>query len=187
MNRVGLALTAWIFLGLDVAIARPVFELGHSGIAPNFLFVLVTFYAMVAPGKGPAWVAIVLGIAADLLTDLPLSTPAGRAIVVGPHALAYLVATQLVVSLRGIMIRRNPLTLGFLAACGGAVASVALVFIYWARSLLDPLTLSPTHDLVVGLASSLYTGVIAIPLALVLLPAAPLLGLPSQQQRRFAR
>ena len=33
------------------------------------------------------------------------------------------------------------------------------------------------NDLVVGLASSLYTGVIAIPLALVLLPAAPLLGL----------
>jgi len=187
MNRIGLALAAWVFLGLDLGLSKPVLEIGSTQIAPSFLFVLVAFVAMCAPGSVPTWTALAIGLLVDLLTEVTLTTPDARAIILGPHAIAFVLGAHLIVALRGVMIRRNPLTLGFLALCGSVVAQIVLVAILWVRTLFDPIALSPTHELVVGLGSSVYSGAVAVPLALVLLPAAPFLGLPSQQPRRFSR
>ncbi|MCE7973238.1 MAG: hypothetical protein DYG92_02770 [Leptolyngbya sp. PLA1] len=187
MSRIGLVLAAWVFLGLDLGLSKPLLELGASGVAPSFLFILTAFVAMCGTGRAPFWTAIALGLLADIMADVGLTSPEGRAIIVGPHALGFLVGTQLVIALRGVMIRRNPLTLGFLACTGAAVAQVVLVAILWVRMLFDPIATSPTHELLVGLGGALYTGVLAVPLALILLPAATFLGLPSQQPRRFSR
>jgi rod shape-determining protein MreD len=187
MNRVGVILLAWVCLALDVGLAKPVFELGTMQVSPSFVFILVVYVAMCAPPRAAAWTALLLGLLVDLTSEWTLTTPGGRVFVPGPHALAYLLGAQAVFPLRAMVIRRNPLTLGFLTVCAGVVAQAALAGTLLIRRLYDPLSLDATHALLSGLGSSLYSAVLAVPLALVLLPMAPLLGLPSQQHRRFGR
>lgn len=187
MNRLGLIFAVWIFLGLDLGLSRSVFAWGASGVAPCFLFVLVAFVAMGAQPRTANWTALAIGLLVDLTSPIPLSTHLGRGFVIGPHAAGFLAAVQLILALRGVMIRHNPLTLGFLTACGLALSEIVFVAILWVRSSFDPMSLSPSHDLLTGLGSALYTGVLAVPLALALLPLAEFLGLPNPHQRRFAR
>jgi rod shape-determining protein MreD len=174
---------AWVFLGLEKGL-RDALSIGTTGIAPSFVFGLLTFVAIAAPRSTVMWTAILLGVLMDLIFEVPLRQ--ASVTMIGPHAIAYVVACQLILSMRGVMIRRNPFTLGFLACLGGVVAFTTLVAIYTARSLLGtPLAWDARHELFAGLGSSVYTGIVAIVLALVLFPIAGPLGLPNQQQRRF--
>ncbi len=97
-------------------------------------------------------------------------------------------ACQFVLALRGVMNKRNVLSIAALAIFG-SVASHAVVVAFHAvhRWYGDPILAGTKEELFARLGSAMYTGLVAIPLALVLLPAAPLLGVPSPQQRRFSR
>lgn len=186
MRVVALALLTWIFMGLELGLKGPL-SLGASSVSPSFVFVLLTYVAMAATPRQTAWAALALGVLTDLTNPYALQARLSPVVVVGPNAIAYLLGAQLVLTLRGVMIRRNPFTLGFLACTGQLVASVTLVGIFGVRSLIDNQHWAASPHLWGGLKNALYTGVAAVPLALVLMPLGPFLGLPGPQARRFAR
>ncbi len=186
MSKVAFALLAWLFLGLETGL-KPALRLGNSEIAPSFVFILLVYLAMCATPRAASWSAVVLGLLMDLTNLIGVTSGGPPGTVLGPHVLAYIVAAQLVLAMRGIMIRRNPLTLGFLAFTGGLVAQTVLVTVFWIRSLFDPVVLDSSADLLSRLASAGYTGLFGVALAFGLLPFSEWFGLPSQTQRRFGR
>jgi len=187
VNWLAFAAVAWVFLGLEKGL-RDALELGSTGASPSFVFGLLTFIAISAQSTTALWAAIALGLAMDLVFNVPLQGGAGTVNIPGPHALAYVLGTQFILSLRGVMVRRNPLSMGFLALVGFLVCSATLLAIFTTKATLGvPIEWDATRKLLEGLGSSLYTGVLATLLGLVLIPLAPFLGLPSHQQRRFGR
>ncbi len=186
MNWLSFGVCAWVAVGLELSL-KDALRLGPQPIAPSFVFVLLTAIAMGAPGRVVLWSSLIMGVLTDLTTVMPVTNGGAAGVVVGPHAVAFVLGTQLVMTLRGVMIRRNPLTMGFLAMCGSAVAQIALVAVYSLRSLYDPVVWHASSELWARLGSSVYTGVLGALLALVLLPLSPFLGIAGPQQRRFAR
>jgi hypothetical protein len=108
----------------------------------------------------------------------------GTVTIVGPHAIAYALACQLILSMRGLMMRRNPFTLAFLALVGSLVAYLTLDAIFTMRHLAGaPIAWEAKRQLMAGVGSALYTGLVALPMALLLFPLAGMLGLPDQKAR----
>lgn len=206
MNWLIFALLGWVFLGLEIGL-KDALAIGPLGIAPSFVLVLLTVVSMSARPAHALWAAFLMGILLDLTNTLPTISTASTAIgaggaltggptgggggptitVLGPYALGCTIAAQLIISLRALMIRRNPLTVGFLAAVCGLVTTVVLVAILSIRSRFDPIVWDASQSLLVHAASSLYTGVVGIAIALFLIPISPLLGMPTQPQRRPGR
>lgn len=181
------AVLTWIALGLELGL-RDAMRLGPTPIAPSFVFALAAFVALGAPAATTLWTCLALGLVTDLTRSVEFTGGLPPATIVGPYAVGYLIAGQLVLALRGVMIRWNPLTLGFLAGLGYAVAQIIVVALTTLRvSLGDPIAWSATGELGWRMGSALYTGVAAVLLGFVLLPLAPLLGLHAPTQRRFGR
>jgi hypothetical protein len=186
MNWVVLAALAWLFAGLDKGLPDAL-AIGRTGIAPSFTFVLMAFVAMIAPRPTVFWVAVGLGLLADLVFELPLKAGAGSVTLPGPHVLAFALGCQLILVMRPLMIRRNPLTLAFLGCIGALVSNITLVAIFTLRHMAgSPLAWDTRHEFVAGLGSAVYTGLLGLLLAFALFPLAGPMGLPDQQQRRFA-
>jgi len=187
MNVVAVAIVAWVFIGLDAGL-RDAFALGDTNIAPSFVIAFVTFVAMYAAPPAALWAALLIGLATDLVFQVP-GLDGGRALtVVGPRLIAAVVGAWLVLTLRGLVIRRNPLTLGFLAGLVSLVWCSALAGLFALRHAVSSDTgLIPSRLLVEGLASSLYTATVAALLALVLMPLAAFLGFSTGPQGRLGR
>lgn len=181
MNRLTIALAAWVLAGLEVGFAR---SLAAGPASPSLLMALLVLVALFAGASETLWVALALGAITDLLWSVPLSG-GGAGIVLGPHALGFVLAAQLVLSLRGSMMRRNPLVLGLLAFSGACVASACVTAIMTLRDLYDPIAWAPQRELLTRLGAAGLTGLAGAALALVLLPLSPLFGFsPSGPGRR---
>lgn len=187
MSGAALAIMAWIFMGLELGL-KDALAMGHSHVAPSFMFCLVTFIAMFTSSPRPVWCALGLGLLMDLTFRIPLRDGMGVGIIPGPHALAYVLAVQLITALRGLVIKRNPLTVGFLSFMGAIVAQIVLVGILSIRMMwgdaIFALEAAPSRELLARLASAAYTGVLGCVISLVLFPLAPWLGLQIQSRRR---
>jgi hypothetical protein len=186
VRRAGIVIMAWVLLALETAL-RPTLALWSPAAVPSLVFIFATFIAMCAQARFASWWAIALGLAADLTSPLPVSHAGPPLVVVGPHALAYLAAAHLVLSLRGVVIRRNPLTLGFLTLSAGLVAQSLLITMFWVRHFYDPIIFAATDELFARLAGVAYSALLAVPFALVLIPLAESLGLPNPARGRFGR
>jgi hypothetical protein len=183
MNWVVFIVLAWAFLGLEQGL-RDGLALGSLGAAPSFVFALFTFVAMSAPRVTVFWCAAAIGVAMDLLFQVPLREGAGTVTIVGPHAIGYGLAGQLILSMRGVMMRRNPLTLGFLAFIGSLLAFLVIDGILTLRHAVGaPIAWEARRQLVASIGSSVYTGLVAVLLAIVLFPIAGVLGLPDPKAR----
>lgn len=187
MNWIVFGLISWIFLGLELGL-RDVLQLGPTPIAPSFMFVLVAFIAVSATPSASVWAAIVLGLLVDLTNATPYREAAGAITIVGPHALGYLLAAQLILAARAMMIRRHPISLAILTALGAAVAHIVVVFLLSMRLVLgEPIAVEASAQIGQRLLSSLYTGGLAALLSIVLFPLSGALGLHGVQARRFGR
>ncbi len=187
MNRLVFALLAWVMLGLETGL-KDLFTLGRTGVSPSFVVVLAVFVAMHAPASFAVWGGLILGVALDLTASIDLEQGYAPAFVLGPHALGLALGVQAVLTLRGIMMRRNPLSLVFLSvvACGAMeVVVVASHTLRWAYG--DPIAWSPTGELLARLGSAIYTGAAGLVLALLLFPLASLCGFPQQGSAWRAR
>lgn len=187
MNWLTFGLFAWVALGLELGLKGGL-RIGPS-IAPSFVMVYAVYLALLAPHRTALWTSFILGLLADLTTRIGLAGLDRTVTLVGPHTLGYLLAGQLVITMRAMMIRKNPFTMAVLAVLASAVAAVVIVAVYSLRSIIigDPLAFQPTQELIQRLASALYTGLLALILSLVLIPMAPAFGLTPPQGRRFAR
>ncbi len=54
MKWLTFAILAWIFLGLELGL-RDALRLGHGQVSPSFVFVLLAFFALVAPAMLNHW------------------------------------------------------------------------------------------------------------------------------------
>lgn len=187
MNSLVLILITWVFFGAELGL-RDALRLGSTPIAPSFVFVLLSFVAIAARPQLVLWCALAMGLLTDLTSPIELTTAAPPATVVGPYALGYLLAAQLIVSMRALLMRANPPTLGFTAGVGYAVAQIVVVAILTLRLWMgQPFDWHPTHELLQRLGSAAYTGVLGFILSFVLVPMSPLFGIQSPTQRRFSR
>jgi hypothetical protein len=89
---------------------------------------------------------------------------------------------------RGLIVRRNPLSLGIMAMAGHAIAGiVALFFLFTRKWIQGDVAIGAGAQVLAVLGSAVYTGLVAPLLGLVMIPLASTIGLQSLQQRRFAR
>ncbi|GAB4384170.1 MAG: hypothetical protein Kow0022_05930 [Phycisphaerales bacterium] len=183
MNWFAFALAAWICFGLEIGL-RDYLSLQSSAVAPSFVIAFLAYIAMHASQRAVLWAAIILGVIVDLTGSIALST-SGDAVLLGPHALGFLLGAQIVLSLRAMIVSRNPLSLGVLSLAVAAVAQIVVVAVLTVHKLVgDPLVWDPSDRLVEGLVSAVYTGIVATLLALLLIPLSPLFGF-AHSHRRF--
>ncbi|MBN4052779.1 hypothetical protein JYU07_00705 [Roseiflexus sp. AH-315-K22] len=177
MNWIIIAIMGWVALGLDTGLVGAL-ELGHSGISPSFVVVLAVFVGLAAPPVQAVWTCLLLGLAVDLLSPLSLTAPQGAsATVVGPYALGYVLMAQFLLAMRSMLMRHNPLTMAVMAFVGFLIVHVFVSAAYTLRGFYDPIAWDMSAELVRRLGVAAYTGVVAFPLALVLVPMAPALGM----------
>jgi len=182
VNWLAFALIAWIVVGLEVGL-KSALALGNTAIAPSFVVPYATFVALCAQPRQAFWACLVLGLMIDLTSVTSLRN--GDVItVMGPYALGLILGGQLVLTMRGIMMRQNPLTLVVLAVLASIIMHVIVVAIMTTRSLFgDPIVWDPMEQIVERLGASLYTGVAAGLMSLVLFPMAPVLGFAAGRHR----
>lgn len=184
MNWLAFSIAAWVCFCLEEGL-RNLLRAGSA--APSFVFALIVGVALAAPTGSVAMAALGLGVLTDLLErvettgDLPGT-------ILGPHALGFLLAGQLMIAMRPLMNRRNPLSFGVLGLLGSLVAHAVVVAMMTAHSIFgDSIVWEAKHQVLVRLGSSLYTGVLAMVLSLAIIPLSGFLGLPAAQGRRFGR
>ncbi|MCB9846554.1 MAG: hypothetical protein H6811_11295 [Phycisphaeraceae bacterium] len=185
MNWVTFAIVAWICLGLETGL-RDVLQLNPTAIAPSFVLPLMVFVAIWAPSGVAMAGAMLLGLLVDLTG--PIATGAdSRAVVAGPHALGYLGASVLILNVRGMVIRRNPVSVVALTVLAGIVSGIVVVALHTLRSMYDPMVWDASGQLLTRLASALYSGVTALALSLILFPALPLFAFATAQASAHTR
>ncbi len=187
MNWLTFAIAAWFALGLELGL-RPALRLGPEALAPSFMLPLAVFVCLWAPHRVALWACLACGLLVDLTWRHPISG-GGAATVLGPYALGYFLGGQLVLTLRGVLIRGNPLTMAVMSMLAAAVVHVVVVAAMTVRSLYgDPIDFSPALELLVRLGASAYTGVAGLALSLLLIPLTPAFGFQQQAtHRRIAR
>lgn len=169
MNVPLLLVVSWLCLGLESGLSSSI-----PG-QPGFVLPLAVLVSLSAAPGAALWTGLVLGLCVDLLSMRTHGTT--LVAVPGPMAIGYLVACQLVVALRGQVIRRNPLTLLALSIVGMAIAQLFACGLLTARHVAHPeFEWRPLAELGRRLLSALVTGPVALVMALVLLPLAPMFG-----------
>lgn len=187
MNWLTFALASWVCFGFEMGL-RTTLEVG-GGVSPSFVFVLLVYVSTFAGSTTALWAGVALGVVMDLTSRVAIANGGGEVVLVGPHVLGYALACQFVLALRGVMNKRNVLSIAALAIFG-SVASHAVVVAFHAvhRWYGDPILAGTKEELFARLGSAIYTGVAALALSLVLLPMHNAFGFAATgQQRRFGR
>lgn len=187
MNPVLVIVLGWLCLGLEKGLAPELpIRIWGAPATPSFLIPLAVVIALCAAPMPALWSCLALGLAMDLTT--PTTTATGQLWVAGPYALGFLVAGQFVLLVRGLVIRRNPLTVLALSVLASALMHIVVVAIYTIRhKLYGPGDWHATAELTGRLLSALLTGGSGFLLSLLLLPMAPALGLHGGHARQWAR
>lgn len=164
-----------LFAGLDGSFMG-LFAVG--GVAPLLAPLLVVFVAMHAPRLTAMWAAIVVGLLADLST--PAVDAALRPLhLLGPSSLGYLFAVNLVLPLRSMVVRRNPLTLLVLTllatfACGLVVTAIWTVRSFFGESIAPFASGSPLGDVAIAAWRAALCGAVALPVGWLMMRAVGL-------------
>lgn len=186
MNWLVFLVVAWVSFGLEMALV-PVFDAGSGGVHPSTVTPLLVFVALYAPRRHALWGAILLGVTWDLLSPL-VHADGGGVVLVGPHALGSLLGAQLVFSVRGMVVRRNPLTIAVLSVLAALAAQSVVVAIVTVRaSLGDYIAWDASDELVQRAFSSVYTGIAGLVLSFAYFALTPAFGFHSAIATRFAR
>lgn len=178
------AVLGWLCLGLETglrgALALPV---GTHSASPSFVIPLAVYIAVCAAPRHAMWACLGLGVMLDLLA--PHATKGEPMTIIGPYALGLMLAGQFVLAVRGLVIRRNPLTVLALSIPAAAIVQIVVVAIITARHIAgDPTVWDATGQLAARMLSALMTGVSGLVMGLVLMPLAPALGLGGGMRRR---
>ncbi len=186
MNWFVFAFVAWIVFGLELALL-PVLDAGSGSVHPSMVIPLMAFVALYAPRKQALWSAIILGVVMDLVSPMARAD-GGSVVIVGPHALGFLLGCHFILTIRSSLIRRNPLTMVIISIAASFIASIVVIAIFTLRDLgTNPLIWDAGDELVQSTFSSLYTGLSALLLSFFFFALAPTFGFHSSVPTRFAR
>ncbi len=178
MNVMLVVVLGWLALGLEMGLKATLgIRMGSVVAAPSFVVPLAVFICLCAPPMQAAWACVALGLFMDLTS--PVTLPGDSLVVLGPYALGFFAAGQLVLALRGVVIRRHPLSVVMLSIMAAAVMQIVVTASLTVRSMLtdQAMVWSAGHELLERLASAVVTGGTALVVAFLLAPMAPLLGL----------
>ncbi len=184
MNWGVFAVMTWLLLGVEVGL-RPALQIGTTPMAPSFLLPLGVWVALWAPKHIAASACLILGVLLDLTFEMPLADRVGTTVVLGPYALGCLLMSQAVIAARGLVIKRNPITLVVLSVVGAMIAHSVVAALLTARWLMgDPIVWEPTSQLIARAGISAYTAVTAVGVSFVLYPLHPLFAFTSSSPMR---
>jgi rod shape-determining protein MreD len=171
----------YLLLGLELGL-RDGLTLGASGgAAPSFVLPFVVFVALHAPHSPALWTALLMGLSVDLTTVRGTNS----LVIVGPNALGYLLAAYFVLTIRGIMIRRNPWVLVLLSVLSSLLAGVVVVAIFTFRRIYhEGMDFGSSEQLVQRFFASLLTAGTALVVAALLFPVAGVFGFADPHLRR---
>lgn len=181
------AVLGWLCLGLEAGL-RGILSIpvGSTAAAPSFAIPLMVFICICAQPTQALWSALALGLAMDLIWQHP--TAGEPLTVIGPNAVGFFIAAQFILAVRGLVIRRNPLTAAALSIPAAAIVNIVVVAILTARYLWSPaLAWAPTSELGARMLGALLTGVTGLVLGVLLMPLGPALGMTTGQNRSFGR
>lgn len=140
-----------------------------GGATPNLLLILAVFVGVSARKSAVPWAMLILGLLLDSQHG-PLAD--GNLILLGPHAVGYLVGAYVVLQLRNLLFRESVITIVLMVFAVGGFAALVETLIYAVRGLPwfahDPLGWSTTQQLWRRLQEILYTAAVAIPVGLLL-------------------
>jgi hypothetical protein len=183
VNPMFVVILGWLCLGLETGLKQTLAVHWGTVAAPSFVIPLAVVIALCAPAGPTLWSCLSLGLFLDLTA--PQMTATEQVIILGPHAIGLALAGQFVLAVRGVVIRRNPITVVVLSMAAGAISGIVVTAFLTARHLYDPISFSPTEALLSSLLSAVLTGGTALILSFVLLPLSPMLGL--QAARHWVR
>ncbi|MGD9791014.1 MAG: hypothetical protein AB7Q00_08210 [Phycisphaerales bacterium] len=181
---------AWLFLGAQGGLAEAFsISVGRMAVVPGLVFALVAWIGVWATVPAALWSAILLGLACDLLWGYPkVGGVGGTAYIVGPNALGFFLAMQLILSLRGVMNRKNPMAYGVLAILGSVTAQAIVIAVLSVHRIYgDAIDWQASHEVGARLAGSLSTGVVALVVSYLLLPLHGVMGFPAMAYRPGSR
>lgn len=186
MNFLATLVAAYVAFALELGL-RQALALGGGNAAPSFVFALAIVIAVAAPPGAVLWTFLLFGLLTDLTWPQEAIGGVRSFAIVGPYALGYLVAAQFVLSMRALIIRRNPLSLAFLCGVGYLVAQVVVVALLTFRSSYTPIEWNPTQQLLWRGGGALYTAMLGLLIGLIAGPLTSALGLHQPPQRRSTR
>jgi rod shape-determining protein MreD len=178
-------LMGYLLLALESPV-REALRLGPTAASPSLVFPMVVFIALLASSTAALWTAWIVGMAVDVTT----LRGSGAIVVAGPHALGYLAAAYLILTIRPLVMRKNPITLVLLSIAGEGMAAVVIVFLFavrrtlWHGTWADDIQSSLMSDLWQRIIGACYTGAAAAVLAAVLFPLTTWFGFQDQSLRR---
>lgn len=143
-----------------------IFTLRSIGsITPEAMPCLIVFIALFAPEKMALLVALLLGAIVDLSPGN--GELVGGAHVIGPHALGLVVTTLLVLKVRNVVFRRRVFTIALLAVAAVIATGATEALVLIIRGVMPwnpPVSGGGIADFGKLLGTSIYTGILAVPL-----------------------
>jgi hypothetical protein len=176
MNWIVFAVAVWLTLGVQWGFAAAL-KLGATDIAPYFPVVFVVWLGLWARAHHAIAAALITGALWDISQHA--TTVTGQAVVIlGPRALGCLLGVYLVLTLRGVMLRKNLLTIVMLSALAALLCQLVVTMLLTVRGVIDPAVVvqPPLAKLGVRSASAVYTGFVAAAVGPLLEAFKPLFG-----------
>lgn len=177
-----------VALVLDVSFMGAL-EIG--GVSPRLVVVVTAFVAMHAESGSVTWAALLAGVLMDL-SDPSMTGPRAPLYLIGSHTLGFFFGAQAVLSVRGIVVRRNPISVGAMSLVLGIAAGLFWTA-WWTMRSWYPNSQPPWGDgsalMQLGrqLLQALTSGVVGVPIGWILLKSAPAWGFPSVLTRARTR
>jgi len=163
MNWFVFVIFAWLSVGLDTGLSE-VFRPFSLSIAPSFAHVLLVYVCVWAPHRTAFAAALIIGLAQDMISAVPMSAEATQDVVVlGPHALGAVLGAALIVNLRSVMIKKSAISMFVLTFFSVALLEIVVTASLSIRSIYPNgiYAPSPSRTLMAGLGSALYSSVLA--------------------------
>lgn len=170
----------YLFLAAEIGL-REGLSIGPRQSAPSLVVPLLVFVALHAPGVATMWTALLLGICVDLSTQ----RGPDALVIVGPHALGFLLGAYFVLTVRGVMIKRNPWTLVVLSVLAALLSHTVVIAIFTFRKVYgESVDFVAWQQLVDRFVRSLLTGLGALLSAALLFPIIGVFGFVDPHLRR---
>jgi len=150
----------------------------YEDVAPSFLLVVAVFVALGAPRATVYWALMLIGVLVDVKSVLG-STATSDVVIVGPHAIGFLLGAWVAIHLRNIMFREALTTMVVMTLVVGLFVALVVVALLTLRGLpLLPTEPIPNWEAIPELLSRLlgvaYSGVLALPLGWLLGKTRPI-------------
>jgi len=179
-----LIFAALFAMALDTALLH---VLAIGPVVPSTLPALAVFVALSAPRRTVLWCSLWLGLLVDL-TSPQVAEGARPLHLIGPWALGYLFAANILLPLRTMVFRRNPLTVAVLSAVLVVAAAVVATLLWSMRVWYDDAFVpfggrSAMTELLWSVPRALGCAIVALPVAWLLIRTAPIWGFQTTGQR----